>query len=118
MNHCQNKCNQLTPIQQAAYVLFCVKEVCDEKVWNIWADNWLENKDRTNILARKIVITTQGRAARAACETAAQAFELSREITRVKPARTAIRLVIESIEKKRGKAVDFDKIYRKVKLLY
>jgi len=38
----------ITTEQKIKYAIFCAKQVCFEKEWNIWADNWLSNVDRTS----------------------------------------------------------------------
>ena len=38
----------ITTEQKIKYAILCVKQVCFEKEWNIWADNWLSNVDRTS----------------------------------------------------------------------
>ena len=38
----------ITTEQKIKYAILCAKQVCFEKEWNMWADNWLSNVDRTS----------------------------------------------------------------------
>ena len=37
----------VTPEQRVAFGILCAKQVYKDENWNIWADNWLSEKDRT-----------------------------------------------------------------------
>ena len=37
----------ITTTQKVAFAILCAKKVCKSKDWNVWADNWLSNKDRS-----------------------------------------------------------------------
>lgn len=41
-----------TDVQKIAFGILCAKEVCKDKTWNEWADNWLNGTDRTEKAAR------------------------------------------------------------------
>ena len=59
----------ITTEQKIKYAILCAKQVCFEKEWNIWADNWLSNVNRTSDVAR----TADAAAAHAAAFAAAYA---------------------------------------------
>lgn len=44
---------KVTLVQRIAFAILCVKEVCKDKDWNEWADNWLSGRDRTKESAQK-----------------------------------------------------------------
>jgi hypothetical protein len=42
----------ISDTQRTAYGILCAKEVCKDPDWNLWADNWLSGKDRSESAAR------------------------------------------------------------------
>jgi len=57
------KIPKVTITQSIAYGILCAKEVCKDEDWNLWADNWLSGKDRSEETAKA---ATAGWATRAA----------------------------------------------------
>jgi hypothetical protein len=55
----------ITPTQRVMFAILCVKEVCKDEKWNVWADNWMSGNDRSAAASR-----TAERAARVATEAA------------------------------------------------
>jgi hypothetical protein len=45
----------ITETQKIAFGILCALEVCDDKEFQKWANNWLENKDRTKESANAAV---------------------------------------------------------------
>jgi len=43
----------ITIEQRVRFGILCAKEVCKDKKWNIWADEWLDGTDRTNAAANE-----------------------------------------------------------------
>jgi len=46
------KIPKVTLEQRVAYVILCAKEVCKDEGWNLWANNWLSGKDRSEETAK------------------------------------------------------------------
>ena len=42
---------KITNIQKVAFSILCAKCVCKNEEWNIWADRWLDNIDRSSCAA-------------------------------------------------------------------
>lgn len=61
--------------QKIAFGILCAREVCKDKKWNEWADNWLSGKNRSVDAAR---------AARAAESAAAKKLNFSKIIKEAK----------------------------------
>lgn len=45
---------EVTPTQRVVFAILCVKEVYKDEKWNKWADNWLNNVDRSLAASRDI----------------------------------------------------------------
>ena len=73
--------------QRVAYAILCAKEVCDDKDWLQWADNWLSGKDRTEESAYRAAW-----AAGAAAGAAARAARVNPKINLKKIARKAMKV--------------------------
>ena len=58
----------ITTEQRVRFGILCAKEVCKDKKWNIWADEWLDGADRT-------IVTAYAAAAAAAVYAACAANE-------------------------------------------
>ena len=56
-----------TTAQKIAFGILCAKEICHDKGWNKWADNWLNGSDRTTC-------TADAAAAAAYADAAADAY--------------------------------------------
>ena len=54
---------KITTEQRIKYAILCVKQIYTGKKWNIWADNWLSNVDRTAATANAIAYATADAAA-------------------------------------------------------
>lgn len=52
--------------QMVAFAILCVKHVYKNEEWNVWADNWLSNKDRSKATAYTAKAATYANAADAA----------------------------------------------------
>jgi len=63
---------KLSREQHITIAIKCAKLVVDDKVWNLWADNWLSGKDRSEAAARAAAWEARV-AAGAAAEAAAGA---------------------------------------------
>jgi hypothetical protein len=95
------KIPEVTIIQRIAYGILCAKEVCKDKSWNKWANNWLNGKDRSALAARAAWEATRaaevaeveaeaGWAAKAAAESARIAGAAMWAAGAVESTRTAI----------------------------
>ena len=67
----------VTNEQRIRFAILCAKEVCTDKAWNLWADNWLSGKDRTAEAARAAWTAAQAAEAARAAWTAAQAARVA-----------------------------------------
>ena len=38
---------EITTEQRVLFAIYCAKQVCDNKEWNEWADNWVSGEDRS-----------------------------------------------------------------------
>jgi len=57
---------QLSHINRIAFGILCALEVCKDEKWVLWANNWLENKDRSIESARYAAAYAANAAAAAA----------------------------------------------------
>ena len=47
MNKVEKIMKDATTTQRVAFGLLCAMEVCADKEWRTWAENWLNGKDRS-----------------------------------------------------------------------
>ena len=54
---------KISTVQRIAYGIICAKAVYHSEKWNIWADKWLSNEDRTDAAAADAAAATYAAAA-------------------------------------------------------
>ena len=64
---------KITNIQKVAFAILCAKCVCKNEEWNIWADRWLDNIDRSRCAAATAAYTAAVAVADAVAYAAATA---------------------------------------------
>ena len=65
---------KITNIQKVAFAILCAKCVCKNEEWNIWADRWLDNIDRSSCAAATAAYTAAVAADAAAYAAATAAY--------------------------------------------